>query len=186
MTQAVSNLCVSRKTFLRHWNTFWVQYRIYHHLTFRLLTVLLKLRTSICVCCLDVMYQPRSSVYSTNISHGLMINAGMLLASSRRLVFGRPGIYLWLTGKSLSASKWELMKYTWRLRASLVSETGMFLWTHSLLSIYKWLSTCKAAVFGSSSSLPRLVRLICCRIIMMASSPASLLICLSLVIRRLV
>ena len=49
------------------------------------------------------MYQPRSSVWVTNISLGLMINAGMLLASSRTLIFGGPVIALLLTGKSLSA-----------------------------------------------------------------------------------
>ena len=37
--------------------------------------------------------------------HGLMMNAGMLLASSRRLIFGRPVIALGLTGNSLSAVK---------------------------------------------------------------------------------
>ena len=56
----------------------------------------------------------------------------------------------------------------------------------------------KSAVFGSSSSLPplvgeavdwcvsRLVRLICCRIILTASSPGRLLICISFAIRLLV
>ena len=37
--------------------------------------------------------------------HGLIINAGMLWASSRRLIFGGPVIALGLTGKSLSAVK---------------------------------------------------------------------------------
>ena len=41
----------------------------------------------------------------TKINLGLMINAGMLLASSRRLIFGGPVIALGLTGKSLSAIK---------------------------------------------------------------------------------
>ena len=36
---------------------------------------------------------------------GLMINAGMLLASSRRLFFGGPMITLGLTGESFSAAK---------------------------------------------------------------------------------
>ena len=62
-------------------------------------------------------------------------------------------------------------------------------------SPHKWWSTLKSAVFGSSSSLPPLVRvggglvcesvgksLICCRIILTASSPGRLLIYLSLVI----
>ena len=66
-------------------------------------------------------------------------------------------------------------------------------------SLDKWWSTLKSAVFGSSSSLhlrslvmvvdwcvSRLVRLICCRTILTASSPGRLLICRSLVIRFLV
>ena len=53
-------------------------------------------------CWLD---QPRSSVCVTRISLGLMVNAGMLLASSRRLLFGGHVIALGLTGKSLSAVK---------------------------------------------------------------------------------
>ena len=56
---------------------------------------------NISACWLDVMYQPRSSVCITRISLGLMINAGMLMASSRRLIFGGPVIALELTGKSL-------------------------------------------------------------------------------------
>ena len=56
-----------------------------------------------------------------------MINAGMLLASSRRLSFAGPVIALGLIGKSLSAIKWELMKPTRRPSVSLVIETGMFL-----------------------------------------------------------
>ena len=65
-------------------------------------------------------------------------------------------------------------------------------------SPHKWWHTLKSAVFGSSSSLPplvsgevdwcvsRLVRLICCRIILTASSPGRLLIYRSLVIYLLV
>ena len=41
----------------------------------------------------------------TRISRGLMINAGMLLASSRRLIFGGPVIALGLTEESLFAVK---------------------------------------------------------------------------------
>ena len=41
----------------------------------------------------------------TRINLGLMINAGMLLASSRGLIFGGPVIALRLTGKSLFAVK---------------------------------------------------------------------------------
>ena len=68
-------------------------------------------------------------------------------------------------------------------------------------SPHEWWSTLKSAVFGSSSSLPplvsgggglvgwcvsRLVRLICCRIILTESSPGRLLIRRSLVIHLLV
>ena len=65
---------------------------------------------NICPCWLNVMYQPRSSECVTRICLSLMINAGMLLASSRRLIFGAPVITLGLTGKSLYAVKRELMK----------------------------------------------------------------------------
>ena len=47
-------------------------------------------------------------MYATRISHGLMIAAGMVLASSRRLIFGGPVIALGFTRKSLSAVKCEL------------------------------------------------------------------------------
>ena len=53
----------------------------------------------------DVKYQPRSSMCVTRKSLGLMINAGMLLALSRRLIFRGPVITLGLTGKSLYAVK---------------------------------------------------------------------------------
>ena len=54
---------------------------------------------NICPFWSDVMFQPRSFVCITRISFGLMINAGVLLASSRRLIFGGPMIALGLTGK---------------------------------------------------------------------------------------
>ena len=73
------------------------------------------------------MYQPRSSVCVTRINLGLKIKAVMLLASSRRLIFGEPVIALRLTGKSLSAIKGKPMKPTQRPSVSLVTETGMFL-----------------------------------------------------------
>ena len=60
---------------------------------------------SICCCWLDVLFQPWSSVSATRISLGLMIDAGMLLASSKRLIFSGPVIALGLTGKSLSTVK---------------------------------------------------------------------------------
>ena len=53
----------------------------------------------------DDLFHPRSSVCATRISLGLMISAGMLLASTRRLIFGGPVISPGLPGKSLSAVK---------------------------------------------------------------------------------
>ena len=60
---------------------------------------------NICPYWLDVMYQPWSSVCVIRINLGLMIKQGMLLASSGRLIFGRPVIAHGLTGKSSSAVK---------------------------------------------------------------------------------
>ena len=81
---------------------------------------------SICCCWLDVLFQPRSSVCAIRISLGLMINAGMLLASRIRFIFGGPVtvIALGLTGKSLSTVKCELMKRTRKPSVSLVPETA--------------------------------------------------------------
>ena len=61
------------------------------------------------------------------VSLDLMINAGVLLASSWRLIVGAPVTALMLTGKNLFAVKSKLMKPTRRPSISLVSETGMFL-----------------------------------------------------------
>ena len=107
MAQVVPNLCVSRKIFLRqqvHWNAVCCAIQ---DMPFRNIwsgdnpvEVL-----SISRCWLEVMYLPRSPVCTTWISLGLMINAGMLLASSRRLTFGRSSIALGITGKSLSTAK---------------------------------------------------------------------------------
>ena len=85
MAQAVPNLCVSRKVFLKAQVKSTgiqsvVQYRICLGVTFGMLTILLRFRVNICPCWLDVMYQPRSSVGVTWISPGLIINAGKLLA----------------------------------------------------------------------------------------------------------
>ena len=138
---------------------------------------------NICPCWLDVMFQQRSSMCVTRISLGLMINAGMLFdLNCRMLIFGWPVTALGLTGKSLSAVKWELMKPTRRPSVSLVTDTGLFLWMSSplisggpLFSL--WSSERVRMVYLCGS---RLARLICCRIILKASSPARLLICRSL------
>ena len=101
-------------------------------------TILLRFWTSICCCWLDILFQPRSSVCPTRMRVGLMMNAGMLLPSIRKLIFGAPVITRGLTGKCLSTVKWEPMGPTRRPSVSLMSEKGMFLWM--------WLSILKSAV----------------------------------------
>ena len=87
------------------------------------------------------------------------------------------------------------MKPTRRSSVSLVSETGMCLWMSSPLTSGGLLLSlrCSARVCHSLRLLvrvvdwcvSRLVRLICCLIILTASSPGMLLICRSLTIRPL-
>ena len=90
--------------------------------------------------------------------------------------------------------KWELGKPNWRPSISLVSETGMFLWMPSpiisgcpLFSLLCWLSLSLPPLVGGGKDwcVSWLVRLICCQIILTASSPGSLLICQSLAIHLL-
>ena len=173
-----------------------VQYGNCLGVTFGFLTILLRFWMNIFRCWLDVMCQPMSSVCVTRKNLDLMINAGILLASSRRFSFGGPVIALALTGKSLFEARWEPMKPTQRPSVSLVIETGMFLWTFSpLISGGQLLSLrCSARVHRCLRSLvrvvdwcvSRLVRLICCRIILTASSQGRLLIYRALVIHLLV
>ena len=101
-------MCVSRKVFLKHqvnWNTvcgampvlpwhkIWSDDNLVEVLHEHLLLL---------VGCLI-------STYVISVRNkdklGLMINAGMLLASNRRLIFGGPVVALGLIGKSLSAVK---------------------------------------------------------------------------------
>ena len=87
MAQAVSNWCVINKVFLEHkvnWDTVCGVIQVLPKLTFDLLTILLTFTTSICCCWWAVLFQPWASVCSTRKSLGLMINAGLILASSRR------------------------------------------------------------------------------------------------------
>ena len=143
------------------------------------------------------MYHPRSSMCETRISLGLMINAGMFLASSRRLMFGEPVIALELTGKSLFDGQVRANEtYSEAKRQFSARNRDVLM---NVQSPHKWWTTLKSAVFSSSSSLlefvisrvvdwcmSQLVRLICCRIILTASSPGRLLICRSLVIHLIV
>ena len=99
---------MSRKVFPKHKSIgiqSVVQYGICLGVTFGLLTILLRFLTSICPCMVDVMYKPKSSLCVTKIRFVMVINADMLLASSRRLIFGGPVIVLGLSGKSLSTVK---------------------------------------------------------------------------------
>ena len=124
MAQAVQNLCVCRKVYLKHhvicytacgaiqdlpWRNIWSADNPVEDLNENLLLP---------------DDQPRSSVCVARIRLGLMINAGMLLASSRRLRIGGHVIALGFTGNSFSALKWELMKPTRKPSVSLVSEQG--------------------------------------------------------------
>ena len=104
MAQAVPNLCGSRKVFLKHqvnWNTVCGEIQdlprrnIWH--ADNLIEVLNE-HLSLLV----GRYAPtKVSVCVTRISLGLMINSGMRLALSRRLIFSESVIALGLTGKSL-------------------------------------------------------------------------------------
>ena len=108
MSQVVPNLCVSRKVFLKHkvncntvcgaiqglpWRNIWLAdnpVQVFNE------------HLSLLVGC----YVPTKDIRVRNkISLSLMINAGMILASSRRLIFGGPVMVLGLTGKSLSTVK---------------------------------------------------------------------------------
>ena len=116
MAQAVPNLCVSRKVFLKHqinWNTVCGALQDLPCVTFGFLTILLRFWTNICPCWLEILF-----VCATRISLGLMINAGVLLASGRRFNFFLPVVALGLT---LSAVKWVLTKPTLRPSVSLVT-----------------------------------------------------------------
>ena len=97
MAHAVPNLRVSRKVFLKHqvnWNTVCgaIQELPWRNIWLSDNPV-------------EVLYKPGSSEYVTRISLGLMINVGMLLASSKSLIVGGPVIALELIGKNLSAIK---------------------------------------------------------------------------------
>ena len=109
MALAVPNLCVSGKVFLKHqvnwntvcgtmhdlpWHNIWSADNIVKVLNEYLLLLVRR------------FVPTKASVCATRTSLALMINAGMLLLSSRRLIFGfGPVIAVGITGKSLSAVK---------------------------------------------------------------------------------
>ena len=129
MAQTVQNLCLSHKVFLKHqvaWTTVCGSLRDLPWHNIWLSDNPVEVLMNNCPCWLHVMYQSRSSMCVTRLSLRLIINAGILLVLSRRLIFIGDVITLGLTGKSLYAVKLELMKPTQRPRVSFVTETGMF------------------------------------------------------------
>ena len=108
MAQAVPNLCVGRKVFLKHrfnWNIVCdaIQDLPWHNIWLDDNPVeVLNKHLSLLV----GRYVSTKVILVLNKNKPcLMIKAGMLLASNRRLIFGGPVIALGLTGKSLSAIK---------------------------------------------------------------------------------
>ena len=105
MAQAVPNLCAGRKVSMKHlvnWNIVCGAIQDLPRRNIWLADNPVEVLNKDLSCWLDVMYQPRASVFVTRICLGLMISAGMLFASSKRLIFGGPEIALGLTGMSLS------------------------------------------------------------------------------------
>ena len=163
-----------------------VQYRDFPGATFGLLTILLRFRTNICPCWLDVMFQPRSSVCVTRISLGLKINAGMIyLKQETHLRWAR----------DRSQVNWEELVHC-QVRANETYSEAKRQFSDrnravlmNVQSPHKYWSSlnlrCSARVRHCLRVLMRvvdwcvslLVRLICCRIILRASSPGRLLIC---------
>ena len=108
MAQAVANLCVSRKVFLKHqvnWHTVCGAIRELPRRNIYLSDKPVEDMNEH-LSLLVGRYVPTKVIrVRTKINLDLMINAGMLLASSKRLIFGGPVIALGLIGKSLSAIK---------------------------------------------------------------------------------
>ena len=114
---------------------------------------------NICPYWLNVMHQPMSSMCATRISLGLMINEGMLLASSRSLIFGNSMSSPLISGDPL-------------LSLLCCVRLGVRNCLLLLVTAVDWCESVR--------------RLICCRIILTANSPGSLLIYRSRAIRLLV
>ena len=101
MAQAVPNLCVSWKVFLKqqvNWNTVCGAIQDLPWRNILSADNPVEVLNKHLLLLVDVFFKPRSPVCATRI--GLMINAGMLWALSRRIIFGRHVIALGLTGKS--------------------------------------------------------------------------------------
>ena len=108
MAQAVPNLCVSWKFFLKHqvnWNTVCGAMQDLPWRNILSADNPVEVLNETLLLLVGRFVSTKIIVCARRISLGLMINAGMLLASSRRLIFGGPVIALVLTGKSLFTVK---------------------------------------------------------------------------------
>ena len=92
----------------------------------------------------------------TKINMCLMINAGMILASSRRLIFGGPVIALGLTAWEEFVRCEVIANETYSEAKRQFSDRNKDVLIN-VQSPHKWWSTLKSTVFGSSSSLPPLI-----------------------------
>ena len=108
MAQAVPNLCVSRKVFLKHqvnWNTVCGAIRELPWRNIWLSVNLVEVLNEH-LSLLVGRYVPTKVIHVRNKDKPWFDDqCGMLLASSRRLIFGGPVIALGLNGNSLSAVK---------------------------------------------------------------------------------
>ena len=128
MIQAVPNMCVSRKIFLKHkvnWNTVC---GAIHDLSWRNIWVADNANEVLNEHLSQLVSRYVPTKCATRICPGLTTNAGVFVASSRRFIFGGPVIALGSIGKSLFAVKWELMKPSRKPNVSFVAETRMILW----------------------------------------------------------
>ena len=80
MAQAVPNLCVGRKVFLKHQESIGTQSGAIQDLPYDNIWFADNPVEVLSPCWLDVMYQLRSSMCATKISLGLIINVIILLA----------------------------------------------------------------------------------------------------------
>ena len=91
----------------------------------------------------------------TKISPGLMMNAGMLLASSRRLIFGETRDCTRVNCEEFVRSQVRANEtYSEAKRQFSDRKRDVLM---NVQSPHQWWSTLKSAVFGTSSSLPPLV-----------------------------
>ena len=157
-----------------------VQYGICPGVTYDLLTILLRFWMNICPCWLDVIYQPWSSVCVTRISLGFKINAGTLLVSSRRLIFGETSVHSRVYWKEFIHCQVRANKtYSEAKRQFSNRNRDVLMNVHPLISggpllrlrCSAWVRHClRLLVRVVDWCASRLVRLIGCRIVLTATS----------------